>query len=100
MPTIRPGSTPQAPTPLAPTPTLIGDQETRSVFALWQLPIGERLLTSLGGRVDGPITEDTPREAREASSFGCGFRRVGESPPCGSTDASTVASTAKPRRST
>jgi vitamin B12 transporter len=46
------------PTPLAPTPTLVGDQETRSVFALWQLPIGERLLTSLGGRVDDVLGVD------------------------------------------
>jgi vitamin B12 transporter len=40
------------PVPLPRTPTLAGEQTTRSVFALWQVPIGERLITSVGGRID------------------------------------------------
>jgi vitamin B12 transporter len=32
--------------------TLAANQDTRSVFALWQLPIGERLNVTAGGRVD------------------------------------------------
>jgi vitamin B12 transporter len=40
------------PTPLARSRTLAAEQDTRSIFALYQLPIGERLILSLGGRVD------------------------------------------------
>lgn len=40
------------PTPLPPSQTLSGRQDTRSVFGLWQLPVGEQLIVSLGGRVD------------------------------------------------
>ena len=36
-------------------PQLAGTQDTNSVFALWQLPIGERLNISLGGRVDDVV---------------------------------------------
>lgn len=44
-------------TPLLPAAgirrrTLDGEQNTRSLFALWQVPIGERLILSLGGRHD------------------------------------------------
>ena len=39
-----------------PTTPLIGKaQDTNSVFALWQLPIGERLNITLGGRVDDVV---------------------------------------------
>lgn len=39
-----------------PTTALIGKaQDTNSVFALWQLPIGERLNITLGGRVDDVV---------------------------------------------
>jgi vitamin B12 transporter len=39
-----------------PTIALIGKaQDTNSVFALWQLPIGERLNITLGGRVDDVV---------------------------------------------
>lgn len=36
-------------------PRLTGTQDTNSVFALWQFPIGERLNISLGGRVDDVV---------------------------------------------
>jgi vitamin B12 transporter len=34
------------------TRTLDADQTTRSLFALWQVPVGERVILSLGGRHD------------------------------------------------
>jgi vitamin B12 transporter len=40
------------PTPLARTASIAGEQVTRSLFALWQLPLGERLTVTAGGRVD------------------------------------------------
>jgi vitamin B12 transporter len=40
------------PTPKGKRPTLSATQDTRSVFALWHLPIGERLDLTAGGRVD------------------------------------------------
>ena len=43
------------PIPGPRTPQLTGTQDTNSVFALWQLPIGERLNISLGGRVDDVV---------------------------------------------
>jgi vitamin B12 transporter len=46
------------PTPQPPTRLVSAEQETRSVFALWQLPIAERLITSLGGRVDDVLGVD------------------------------------------
>jgi vitamin B12 transporter len=41
-----------SPRPIARASTLDAGQTTRSLFALWQLPIGERLDISLGGRID------------------------------------------------
>jgi vitamin B12 transporter len=32
--------------------TLAAEQTTRALFGLWQLPVGERLLLSFGGRID------------------------------------------------
>jgi vitamin B12 transporter len=43
------------PTPIARAPTLGAGQTTQSIFALWQLPLGERLDLSLGGRIDDVI---------------------------------------------
>lgn len=37
------------------TPLLAKQQDTNSVFALWSLPIGERLNVTLGGRVDDVV---------------------------------------------
>jgi vitamin B12 transporter len=45
-------STNVRPRPGGKIPTLGATQDTRSVFALWQLPIGERLDLTAGGRVD------------------------------------------------
>jgi vitamin B12 transporter len=46
------------PTPLPPSQGVQAAQETRSVFALWQETLGERLVTSLGGRVDDVVDVD------------------------------------------
>jgi vitamin B12 transporter len=43
------------PTPITRAPTLGAGQTTQSIFALWQLPLGERLDLSLGGRIDDVI---------------------------------------------
>ncbi|SEH47135.1 TonB-dependent receptor plug domain-containing protein [Tardiphaga sp. 215_C5_N2_1] len=43
------------PTPTAMTSTLSKRQDTNSVFALWSVPIGERLNITLGGRVDDVV---------------------------------------------
>ncbi|MDB5655071.1 MAG: hypothetical protein JWQ94_2684, partial [Tardiphaga sp.] len=43
------------PTPGALTPVLAKRQDTNSVFALWSVPVGERLNISLGGRVDDVV---------------------------------------------
>ena len=43
------------PTPLAREGTFGAGQTTQSVFALWQLPVGERLDLSFGGRVDNVV---------------------------------------------
>ena len=43
------------PIPRASAPQLAGTQDTNSVFALWQLPIGERLNVTVGGRVDDVV---------------------------------------------
>lgn len=37
------------------TPTLAKQQDTNSIFALWSVPIGERLNITLGGRVDDVV---------------------------------------------
>ncbi len=43
------------PTFLPRAQTLAAQQDTHSAFALWQLPIGERLIVTAGGRVDDVI---------------------------------------------
>lgn len=43
------------PTPIARAPTLGAGQTTQSIFALWQLPLGERLDLTLGGRIDDVV---------------------------------------------
>ncbi|KRR11237.1 hypothetical protein CQ12_05105 [Bradyrhizobium jicamae] len=48
-------STSLLPIPGPRKPQLAETQDTNSVFALWQLPIGERLNISLGGRVDDVV---------------------------------------------
>ncbi|TAK47856.1 MAG: TonB-dependent receptor [Xanthobacteraceae bacterium] len=46
------------PTPLPRAPGLAGQQETHSAFALWQIPIMQRLILSAGGRVDDVVDVD------------------------------------------
>lgn len=43
---------------LPKTSTLAAEQDTRSVFGLWTLPVGERLILTAGGRVDDVIDVD------------------------------------------
>jgi vitamin B12 transporter len=43
------------PVPGLMTPVLSKKQDTNSAFALWSLPIGERLAVTLGGRVDDVV---------------------------------------------
>jgi vitamin B12 transporter len=43
------------PRPSGKVPNVSASQDTRSVFALWNLPIGERLDLSAGGRVDDVV---------------------------------------------
>jgi vitamin B12 transporter len=43
------------PTFAAYVPQVRGKQDTNSLFGLWQLPIGERLTVTLGGRVDDVV---------------------------------------------
>lgn len=44
-------------------------QDTRSAFALWQLPIGERLDVSLGGRVDDVVNTVTFKTWRATAAY-------------------------------
>jgi len=43
------------PTIAAYVPQVRGKQDTNSLFGLWQLPIGERLIFTIGGRVDDVV---------------------------------------------
>ncbi|TDR87270.1 TonB-dependent receptor plug domain-containing protein [Enterovirga rhinocerotis] len=51
-------STPILPVSRTKTGTLSADQTTRSLFALWQLPIGERIVLTAGGRHDSVGREE------------------------------------------
>ncbi len=43
------------PVAVASVPQLIGKQDTRSAFALWSVPIGERLNITMSGRIDDVV---------------------------------------------
>lgn len=43
------------PTPIARASTLEAGQNTRALFALWQVPLGKRLDLSIGGRIDDVV---------------------------------------------
>jgi vitamin B12 transporter len=43
------------PIPGRPMQQLTGTQDTNSAFALWQLPVGERLSITMGGRIDDVV---------------------------------------------
>ncbi len=67
------------PVPGPTIPQLAGTQDTNSLFALWQLPIGQRLNVTMGGRVDdvaGVATFETWRTtaAYSISETGTKFR--------------------------
>jgi vitamin B12 transporter len=49
--------------------TLGKDQTTRSAFALWQLPLGERLDLSFSGRIDDVSRADVFRTWRATAAF-------------------------------
>lgn len=53
--TAQTSTTALLPIPGAQTPALDRRQDTNSLFALWSVPIGERLTVSLGGRVDDVV---------------------------------------------
>ncbi|KIZ34133.1 TonB-dependent receptor plug domain-containing protein, partial [Rhodopseudomonas palustris] len=43
------------PTAVARTGQIAASQDTNALFALWQVPIGERLTVSMGGRIDDVV---------------------------------------------
>ncbi len=51
------------------TRTLAADQVTRSAFALWQVPVGERLTFSLGGRHDKVSDADAFNTWRATAAY-------------------------------
>lgn len=56
----------------APTPrisTLNATKDTNSVFALWKLPIGERLSVTMGGRVDDVVDVATFATWRTTAAY-------------------------------
>lgn len=57
------------PVPGPTTSTLDAHQITRSAFALWQLPVGERLNLSLGGRIDDVKDADRFATWRATASY-------------------------------
>lgn len=58
-----------APFPVAKTKDVGKGQTTRSVFALWQVPLGDRLDVSLGGRIDDTIDTVTFRTWRATAAY-------------------------------
>lgn len=55
-----------------PTPrisTLSAQQDTNSVFALWKVPVGERLTLSVGGRVDDVVDVSTFATWRTTAAY-------------------------------
>ncbi len=58
-----------APFPVAKTKDVGKGQTTRSIFALWQLPLGERLDISLGGRIDDVVDTVTFRTWRATAAY-------------------------------
>jgi vitamin B12 transporter len=53
---------------LLPSP-LSATQDTNSLFALWQLPIGERLSLTLGGRIDDVVNVATFETWRTTAAY-------------------------------
>lgn len=57
------------PTPLPRTQALAGTQDTRSIFSLWNLPVGERLVMTLGGRIDDVVDVDRFKTWRATAAY-------------------------------
>lgn len=57
------------PFPTGRARTLAAEQDTSSLFALWQLPIGERLTMSFGGRVDSVSDADAFATWRATAAY-------------------------------
>ncbi|CAN1547688.1 BtuB Outer membrane cobalamin receptor protein [Rhabdaerophilaceae bacterium] len=57
------------PTTTARVKTLGGGQTTNSLFSLWQLPVGERLTLSLGGRYDAVTSAKTFATWRATAAY-------------------------------
>ncbi|MBR1217475.1 TonB-dependent receptor [Bradyrhizobium sp. U87765 SZCCT0131] len=51
------------------TPQLSATQDTNSLFALWQLPVGERLTLTLGGRMDDVASVATFETWRATAAY-------------------------------
>ncbi len=49
--------------------TLTAQQDTNAVFALWKLPIGERLTVTMGGRVDDVVDVSTFATWRTTAAY-------------------------------
>ena len=60
---------PLQPTPRPRMPMLAGEQTTRAGFALWQLPIADRLILTLGGRVDDVVNVDRFETWRATAAY-------------------------------
>ncbi|MEO6947899.1 MAG: TonB-dependent receptor [Nitrobacter sp.] len=57
------------PVPTPRLPTLSATQDTNSVFALWKLPIGDRLTVTTGGRVDDVVDVSTFTTWRTTAAY-------------------------------
>lgn len=57
------------PTAVARAPQVSAAQDTNSLFALWQLPLGDRLTLSLGGRVDDVVNVATFETWRTTAAY-------------------------------
>ena len=61
--TLLPGKVISLPSGLSAT------QDTNSLFALWQLPIGERLTVTMGGRIDDVVNVSTFETWRTTAAY-------------------------------
>jgi vitamin B12 transporter len=57
------------PTPTPRIQTLTAQQDTNSLFALWKLPVGDRLTVTMGGRVDDVVDVSTFATWRTTAAY-------------------------------
>jgi vitamin B12 transporter len=57
------------PTPRPRVPTLGGEQDSHALFALWQLPVDDRLFFTLGGRIDEIVNVDRFETWRTTAAY-------------------------------